>query len=142
MCGIAGIVARDPGVRVDQDRLARMRDALHPRGPDGSGLRVDGPVGLAHTRLAIVDVARGEQPMSNESRRRLGGVQRRDLQPRRAAPGPRGERTPLPHALRGTFAFAIWDGPRHRLLLAADRCRRGFNEAVLPELLSTRFVSG
>jgi asparagine synthase (glutamine-hydrolysing) len=67
MCGIAGIVARDPGVRVDPHRLARMRDALHHRGPDGSGLRLQGPVGLAHTRLAIVDVAHGEQPMCNES---------------------------------------------------------------------------
>jgi asparagine synthase (glutamine-hydrolysing) len=53
MCGIAGIVARDPGARVDRCRLARMRDALTHRGPDGSGLLVDGPVGLAHTRLAM-----------------------------------------------------------------------------------------
>ena len=67
MCGIAGIVARDPGARIDEHRLARMRDALHHRGPDGNGLRVDGPAGLAHTRLAIVDVAHGEQPMSNET---------------------------------------------------------------------------
>ena len=43
-----------------------MRDVLAHRGPDGSGLMIDGPVGLAHTRLAIVDVAGGQQPMSNE----------------------------------------------------------------------------
>src|SRR5690349_16685228 len=67
MCGIAGIVAREPGMRVDARRVARMRDALTHRGPDGSGLLVEGPIGLAHTRLAIVDVARGEQPMSNET---------------------------------------------------------------------------
>ena len=44
----------------------RMREALSHRGPDGEGLMVDGPVGLAHRRLAIVDVDAGRQPMCNE----------------------------------------------------------------------------
>jgi asparagine synthase (glutamine-hydrolysing) len=191
MCGIAGIVARDPGARVDERRLARMRDALRHRGPDGSGLLVDGPVGLVHTRLAIVDVARGEQPMSNEA----GDVwvtfngeiyNHADLRPGLQAAGhryrtrcdtetivhlyeERGE--DVVDALRGMFAFAIWDRPRQRLLLARDRLgikplyyrvdehellfaseikallaasgeRPVFNDAVLPEFLSTRFVSG
>jgi len=141
MCGIAGIVARDPGTRVDESRLARMRDALRHRGPDGSGLRVDGPVGLAHTRLAIVDVANGEQPMSNER----GDVwvvfngeiyNHADLRPGLEAKGhhyrTRCDTETIVHsyeeqgdrvvdALQGMFAFAIWDGPRQRLLLARDR---------------------
>ena len=191
MCGIAGIVARDPGVRVDPSRLARMRDALHHRGPDGSGLRLQGPVGLAHTRLAIVDVAHGEQPMCNES----GDVwvvfngeiyNHGDLRPGLEQAGhryrtrcdtetlvhlyeARGEEVVEP--LRGMFAFAIWDEARQQLLLARDRLgikplyyrvdehellfaseikallaatseRPSFNDAVLPEFLSTRFVSG
>lgn len=39
---------------------------LRYRGPDGGGLWIDGPVGLGHGRLSIVDVAGGHQPMSNE----------------------------------------------------------------------------
>ena len=66
MCGIAGIVNFDPRARVDEGRLKRMRDILTHRGPDGQGLIVDGPVGLAHRRLAIIDVHAGEQPMTNE----------------------------------------------------------------------------
>ncbi|MDZ7631447.1 MAG: hypothetical protein U5K74_08890 [Gemmatimonadaceae bacterium] len=44
-------------------RLTRMRDTMVHRGPDGAGLFVDGPVGLGHRRLSIVDVAHGAQPM-------------------------------------------------------------------------------
>jgi asparagine synthase (glutamine-hydrolysing) len=191
MCGIAGIVARDPGSRVDRCRLARMRDALTHRGPDGSGLLVDGPVGLAHTRLAIVDVARGEQPMSNETEDVWvvfnGEIYNHaDLRPGLQAKGhcyrTRCDTETIVHLyeergdaaveqLRGMFAFAVWDRPRQRLLLARDRLgikplyyrirdgellfaseikallaadgeRAEFNEAVLPEFLSTRFVSG
>ena len=100
MCGIAGIVKLDPAETVDEARLKRMRDVLRHRGPDGEGLWIDGPVGLGHRRLAIVDVAGGHQPMANEDGTRVDRLQRRDLQPRRAAPRPRGARPSLPHALR------------------------------------------
>src|SRR6266705_3834362 len=66
MCGIVGILKLDPRETVDEARLKRMRDVLRHRGPDGEGLWVDGPVGLGHRRLAIVDVAAGHQPMANE----------------------------------------------------------------------------
>src|SRR5262245_45327814 len=66
MCGIAGILNNDPRVPVDAARLLRMRDVLVHRGPDGQGHLIDGPVGLAHTRLAIIDVSGGQQPMCNE----------------------------------------------------------------------------
>jgi asparagine synthase (glutamine-hydrolysing) len=191
MCGIAGIVSLDAGVRVEEDRLRRMRDALIHRGPDGTGLVVKGRVGLAHTRLAIIDVAGGEQPMSNED----GDVwvvfngeiyNHADLRPGLEARGHRyrsrcdtetilhlyeeeGDR--VVEQLQGMFAFAIWDRARQRLLLARDRLgikplyyaatdrellfaseiksllaagsvRPEFNEEVLPEFLSTRFISG
>ena len=55
-----------PAPPVEPGRLIRMRDSLRHRGPDGEGLYLQGPVGLGHRRLAIVDVARGQQPMSNE----------------------------------------------------------------------------
>src|SRR5260370_16622747 len=69
MCGIAGIVRFNPRDVVEEARLKRMRDLLRHRGPDGEGLWIDGPVGLAHRRLAIVDVAGGQQPMSGEDDR-------------------------------------------------------------------------
>src|SRR5882672_373324 len=68
MCAIAGVIEFDPNARVDGDRLIRMRDAMRHRGPDGEGLFLDGAAGLAHRRLAIVDVVRGHQPMANEDR--------------------------------------------------------------------------
>src|SRR6267142_2592417 len=68
MCGIAGIVKKDPRQRVEEARLLRMRETLHHRGPDGAGLRLEGQAGLAHRRLAIVDVGGGHQPMANEQR--------------------------------------------------------------------------
>src|SRR2546426_8437324 len=66
MCGIVGIVNLDPRETVDEALLKRMRDVLRHRGPDGEGLWAEGPVGLGHRRLAIVDVAGGQQPMANE----------------------------------------------------------------------------
>src|SRR2546426_11186719 len=66
MCGIAGILKLTQGETVDEARLKRMRDVLWHRGPDDEGLLIDGPVGLGHRRLAIVDVTGGHQPMANE----------------------------------------------------------------------------
>ena len=66
MCGIAGELRR--GAPPDRDALARMSAALAPRGPDGDGIWVDGDRGLAHRRLAIIDLSeRGAQPMVDEA---------------------------------------------------------------------------
>jgi len=141
MCGIAGILAFDPREHVDPERLRRMRDTLRHRGPDGEGLHLDGPVGLGHRRLAIVDVDGGRQPMANED----GTVwitfngeiyNHAALRPGLLAQGhvyrtrsdtetilhlyeEEGER--CPERLSGMFAFAVWDARRRRLLLARDR---------------------
>jgi len=66
MCAIAGIVKLDSRERVEQSRLVRMADVQRHRGPDGDGVWIDGQVGLAHRRLAIIDVGGGRQPMANE----------------------------------------------------------------------------
>src|SRR4029077_14080071 len=66
MCAIVGIVKLDPRERVEEARLALMRDILRHRGPDDEGLWIGGPVGLGHRRPAIVDVVGGRQPMTNE----------------------------------------------------------------------------
>lgn len=62
MCGLAGI-APAPGVPLDTAALERMAAALAHRGPDGSHVEVLHGVGLAHTRLAIIDLAGGDQPL-------------------------------------------------------------------------------
>src|SRR3954470_20850288 len=64
MCGICGIATR--GGAADADHLAKMSASLVHRGPDSGGEHIDGPVGLAARRLAIIDLAGGDQPISNE----------------------------------------------------------------------------
>lgn len=66
MCGIAGFVAARQAVDDPKSLLATMVKALGHRGPDGAGVHLDDGAGLGHTRLAILDIAGGYQPMSNE----------------------------------------------------------------------------
>lgn len=141
MCGIAGIL-KGAGERVEAADLRRMAAALAHRGPDDEGFHLDGCVGLAHRRLAILDLSpAGRQPMPNED----GTVQvvyngqLYGFEPERARLEGRGHRFRsrtdtelLVHAyeergegmldaIDGMFAFALWDAPRRRLLLARDR---------------------
>src|SRR5439155_23966027 len=62
--GICGIASSRGAV--DRDRLAAMSARLAHRGPDSEGTFVDGGVGLAARRLAIIDLAGGDQPIANE----------------------------------------------------------------------------
>src|SRR5262245_3049682 len=66
MCGIAGLYALTGGCPPNKAELSAMIGALRHRGPDGSATFVDGPVGLAHARLAIIDLAGRPQPIANE----------------------------------------------------------------------------
>jgi asparagine synthase (glutamine-hydrolysing) len=59
MCGICGVAYGDPARPVDPTVLGRMMEPIVHRGPDGFGTRIDGPVGLGHRRLSIIDVAGG-----------------------------------------------------------------------------------
>jgi len=141
MCGIAGLLFADPGRPVDRDLLRAMSDAIAHRGPDGEGFLVEPGVGLAHRRLAIIDVAGGAQPIGNED----GSVQvvfngeiynfqelRRSLEAEGHRFRTSSDTEVLVHLyekhgeglvdhLRGMFAFALWDRRRRLLLLARDR---------------------
>jgi len=141
MCGIAGIIKLDPQEKVDEARLRRMRDVLRHRGPDDEGLWIQGPVGLGHRRLAIVDVAGGHQPMTNEDHTVWivfnGEIYnhlalRRGLEEKGHRYRTQSDTETILHLyeeegercmerLQGMFAFAIWDRNRERLLLARDR---------------------
>jgi len=68
MCGIAGVRYQDS---IDSPEsvealLRSMADQLVHRGPDDEGFFINGPTGLAHRRLSIIDLATGHQPMLNE----------------------------------------------------------------------------
>ncbi len=144
MCGIAGIFALDPRAdRVDRDELLRIRDAMTPRGPDGAGewVSADGRVALAHRRLSIIDLSdAAAQPMLGSDGERVivfnGEIYNfRDLRRELEAEGRRFRTTSdtevllelyrtrgtgMLAALRGMFAFALWDGPGRKVLLARD----------------------
>lgn len=144
MCGIAGLWSPTPLAEGEAvvGHLARMARALRHRGPDDSGTWSDGTVGLAHTRLAIIDLTpTGRQPMTDESGRATivyngecynFAALRRELEARgRRFRG--GSDTEIilrgylewgdgvVGKLRGMFAFALWDREKQRLLLARDR---------------------
>ena len=142
MCGICGIAIPERLQRpVDQARLVRMRDSLLHRGPDGVGSFVDGPIGLGHRRLSIVDVAHGAQPMTTDDGRSTivynGEVFNHPaLMASLQASGvsyhthcdtetvlhlyERHGRDFVQHC-RGMFAIAIWDRADRTLTLARDR---------------------
>jgi asparagine synthase (glutamine-hydrolysing) len=191
VCGIAGIVATEGLQADDHARLVPMRDVITYRGPDDAGIFADAHAGLVHRRLSIVDLAAGHQPLSNED----GTIwvvfngeiyNHADIRAGLEAAGhrykTRCDTETIVHAyeqwgdraverFRGMFAFAIWDAPRRRLLLARDRMgikplywtlagarllfgseikailesglvRAEPNERAIPELLSTRYLSG
>ena len=158
MCGIAGAVWNEPDKAVGQATLQRMIDVLRHRGPDGEGMYFDGlvaaascampasrrampGVALGHRRLAIIDLAGGKQPLSNEDgsvwvvfngeiynfrelRRRLEGAGHRfrtqsDTEVLVHLYEDEGPEF-LTH-LNGMFALAIWDARRQQLVLARDR---------------------
>ncbi len=138
MCGICGLVSAGGA---DRRRLEAMSATLVHRGPDSSGLHLDGPVGLAARRLSIIDLETGDQPIANED----GSVvvvqngelyNYRELRAKLEQRGHRfatsGDTEVLAHLyeehgtgfaerLRGMFAVAVWDAPRRRLVLARDR---------------------
>ena len=139
MCGICGIVSTSGSA--DPERLARMSAKLVHRGPDSDGTFLDGPVGLAARRLAIIDLAGGDQPIANEDGT-VTVVQNGELYnyPELRVELERAghrfhtscdtevlvhlyeqEGEAFARRLRGMFAVALWDAPRQRLVLARDR---------------------
>jgi asparagine synthase (glutamine-hydrolysing) len=140
VCGIAGIYAR-PGRNASPELLLAMAGELQHRGPDGVGLYLDERFGMSNTRLAIVDLEGGDQPLSNEGGRywvmQNGEIYNYvELQDELRSLGHRFETSSdtevIAHAydewgvdclsrLNGDFAFAVWDRQQQELFLARDR---------------------
>ena len=145
MCGIAGFILTG-NLRDAERRLRAMADSVRHRGPDGEGYALFSvgehryTVGFAQRRLAIIDLLTGEQPMTHQQ----AGVTlifngeiynfkelRQELEARGERFRTRSDTEVLLNAyvawgpgcvnrLRGMFAFALWDHPRRRLMLARD----------------------
>lgn len=141
MCGIAGVLHRD-GRPASPVALKAMTDIIAHRGPDGEGHYCDGPVGLGHRRLSIIDLTdAARQPMATRDGRYVlsynGEIYNfKELKAELSARGhlfhSSGDSEVLLTAfaewglsallrLNGMFAFAIWDSKERKLTIARDR---------------------
>jgi asparagine synthase (glutamine-hydrolysing) len=146
MCGIVGIISRNPKLKIDRDLLQKMRDSMIHRGPDGSGIWIseNEMVGLAHRRLSIIDLSDAAiQPMSNENDQIWvvfnGEIYNHvEIKNELSSVGKHFWKTDhsdtevILHAyeewgidfisrLRGQYAIAIWDNIKEDLYLIRDR---------------------
>jgi|BEDMetMinimDraft_2_1075160.scaffolds.fasta_scaffold02415_2 asparagine synthase (glutamine-hydrolysing) len=136
MCGIAGIWMKG-GRRLDPEWLDRLAGRLVHRGPDAEGRFLTPACGLVHRRLSIVDLETGDQPLFGPEGTVLianGEIYNDPALRAELAPAPfrtRSDCEPilflyaregshLAPRLRGMYAFALFDPPRHRLVLARD----------------------
>src|SRR5688500_10366691 len=140
MCGIVGIAYANSR-RVERANLQKMNDAIIHRGPDDDGFYFNESVGLAMRRLAIIDLAHGQQPIHNRDRTawivfngEIYNFQqlRKDLEERGHVFYTNSDTEAIVHLydefgadcvrhLRGMFAFAIWDEKDKSLFIARDR---------------------
>ena len=141
MCGVVGILNLN-GEPVSPQTLQRMTDEVAHRGPDGEGQWIEGPIGLGHRRLSIIDLSpAGHQPMQTPDGRFVisynGEIYnfrelRMELETKGHQFRSRTDTEVLLCALaewgmgaldrlNGMFAFALWDRENKRLTLARDR---------------------
>jgi asparagine synthase (glutamine-hydrolysing) len=149
MCGICGQLAWGQPTRIDLDILHKMNRSMTHRGPDDEGIFTDiiqsdhlqGAVGLAMRRLAIIDVAHGHQPIFNETEdvvvvyngetynflelrselQALGHTFKTQSDTEILVHGYEVWGDDMPAKLNGMFSFALWDRKRERLIIGRDR---------------------
>ncbi len=141
MCGIVGYYTAGRG-RDEQEALKQAVAALKRRGPDGEGFYFSGEVGLGHSRLAVIDIQTGDQPLYNEDGSIVLIVNGefynfRELNQTLLKNGhqfkTRSDSETFIHLyeehsiqealsrLNGMWALALWDQKRRKLILARDR---------------------
>ena len=141
MCGIAGYFGTPNSPVPNTVFLDRMVESLNHRGPDAHATHVGPGIGLGHARLSIIDIAGGNQPMSNEDQsvwlifngEIFNHVElRREMEARGRVFRTKSDTEVILRLyqekgldcvddLNGDFSFAIWDAPRRRLMIARDR---------------------
>ncbi|MEV8022333.1 asparagine synthase (glutamine-hydrolyzing) [Streptomyces sp. NPDC086554] len=143
MCGITGWVSFDRDLRTAADTLDAMTETMSCRGPDDRGTWIEGPAGLGHRRLAVIDLPGGRQPMTartprgtvalvysgetynfTELRRELTGrghpfTTESDTEVVLRGYLEWGEA--VAERLGGMYAFAVWDGRHDKLVMIRDR---------------------
>src|SRR6267142_2802482 len=137
MCGICGEV--DLAGAPDADRIRRAARAIAHRGPDAEGFFFDGPAGLGHRRLSILDLESGDQPMVRDGVAIAFNGEAYDFAALRDELRARGHPftsrsdtevvlraylewgDDFPERVHGMFSLAIWDSRRRKLVLARDR---------------------
>jgi asparagine synthase (glutamine-hydrolysing) len=141
MCGIVAVFSS--GAPIALDALHRATDSLHHRGPDGQGhwISSDRRVALGHTRLSIIDLATGDQPIASEDEQMqivvngefygYEAIQRELIQSGHRLRTRSDSEIALHlyedfgpqclHRLRGEFAFVLWDQRNGCIFAARDR---------------------
>lgn len=141
VCGIAGILMSGAISEPAQQSLQQMASTLTHRGPDSEGYFLKGPIGLAHTRLSIIDLHTGEQPIHNNNKtvwvvfngEIFNYIElRQSLTQKGYEFYTQSDTEVIVHLyeeygddfvkyLNGQFAIALWDENQQRLLLLRDR---------------------
>lgn len=141
MCGIAGIFSANQQVVASDTLLSSMAKQLHHRGPDDAGFYTDASIALVHTRLSIIDIAGGKQPIHNENKNIWvvfnGEIfnyieLREELKSQGHIFYTHSDTEVIVHLyeqygqdfvqhLNGQFAIALWDAKKKTLLLVRDR---------------------
>ncbi|HDT1677224.1 TPA: asparagine synthase (glutamine-hydrolyzing) [Enterobacter hormaechei subsp. steigerwaltii] len=145
MCGMTGWLSFSRDLAVHQETLQRMTDTLALRGPDAQGMWIEGPMGLGHRRLSIIDLEGGRQPMAadHDGQRAASIISytgevynfqdlKHDLHGRGHRFETRSDTEVVLRAylewgpsfvdrLNGMYAFAIWNRFTQELLLVRDR---------------------
>ncbi|MFC1748186.1 asparagine synthase (glutamine-hydrolyzing) [Pseudomonadota bacterium] len=140
MCGITGWFSKNKNGREQLPNLQGMVDAIAHRGPDGQGLQLNPHAALGHTRLSIIDLAGGDQPMNSHDNRYSiifnGEIYNyKHLKTQLEAQGHqfkthsdtevilelyRAKGLSGFNLLRGMYAFALWDHQQETGLLVRD----------------------
>ena len=140
MCGIAGVISFKEDMRAELDACRKMQTALLRRGPDQRGVYLSQEAALVHTRLAVIDISGGRQPMTvTADGREFTIVYNGELYNtddlRRELDCEFTTRSDTEVVLRsyiawgehcvdrfnGIFAFAVYEPAEHRVFLARDR---------------------
>jgi len=154
MCGITGLFDTREQRVPERDRLHRMNESQHHRGPDEGDLHLQPGVGFGHRRLSIIDIATGQQPIFNDDRsvalvfngeiynyrelmtelRGLGHHFRNKSDSETIVRAWEQWGEDCVQHLRGMFAFAIYDARRQTLFMARDRMGvKPMHYALLPD---------
>ena len=139
MCGIAGILETNSTIDAKKSSITRMISTLRHRGPDGWGYYISPDIALGHTRLSIIDIGGGSQPMDSprfvvsyngeiynyiELRKELeskGSVFKTTSDTEVILKAFEVYDTDAIPKFNGQFAFLLWDKRMRRLIIARDR---------------------